>query len=256
MTQATTTTTAAAISTTFLWHIGVATVIKLLLLPSYHSTDLEVHRNWLAITHTLPLSQWYSPSSPSSNPSPWTIDYPPFFAFFQLILSIFASAFDPTITHLHLGLNYDSSSVILFQRSTVIIADSLLFAGAYIVSRRLGVRARRLFWMLVVWSPMLFIVDHVHFQYNGFLLGWLLLSLGLLGEGRDLVGGMVFAVLLCFKHLFAVAAPVYFVYLLRRCFVGRGGFSRGLKRLVVLGLAVVVVFVAAFGPFVYHRKVS
>ncbi|KAG5040829.1 hypothetical protein AAZX31_05G132200 [Glycine max] len=94
---------------------------------------------------------------------------------------------------------------------------------------------------------MLFIVDHVHFQYNGFLIGILLISLSYLEEGRDLLGGFVFAVLLCFKHLFAVAAPVYFVYLLRHyCW---GGTVRGIGRLLIMGGVVTAVFASAFGPF-------
>jgi hypothetical protein len=40
-------------------------------------------------------------------------------------------------------------------------------------------------------------------------------SLALVREGRDLAGGVLFAVLLNMKHLFACLAPVYFVYLLR-----------------------------------------
>lgn len=46
----------AAVSSTTV--AAVLTAVKLLLIPLYHSTDFDVHRNWMAVTDTLPLKQW------------------------------------------------------------------------------------------------------------------------------------------------------------------------------------------------------
>ncbi|KAL6498738.1 hypothetical protein OROGR_028285 [Orobanche gracilis] len=233
------------------WPALVATVVKLLLIPAYHSTDFEVHRHWLALTHSLPLSRWYSDTT-----SEWTLDYPPFFAYFEKFLSFFASRVDSTMTDLDRGLNYTSMQTVLFQRISVALSDVVLVYAAYRLTRNMSFSRfeRFLIWGLVIWSPGLFIVDHLHFQYNGFLLGMLLLSVSFLEEGSDLIGGFVFAVLLCFKHLFAVAAPVYFVYLLRHyC---RGGFVKGFGRLVLMGSVVLAVFATAYGPFLYHGQIQ
>ncbi|XP_057757473.1 probable dolichyl pyrophosphate Glc1Man9GlcNAc2 alpha-1,3-glucosyltransferase [Arachis stenosperma] len=234
---------------TLWWFYLVAACIKVLLFPSYRSTDFEVHRNWLAVTHSLPLSQWYFDET-----SPWTLDYPPFFAHFEHFLSMFAHLIDPKIVHLQEGLNYSANTVVYFQRGTVILSDLCLLYGVYRLTRNLDSRKQKLIWLSAIWSPMLFIVDHVHFQYNGFLIGILLISLSYLEEGRDLLGGFFFAVLLCLKHLFAVAAPVYFVYLLRHyC---RGGIGRGFTRLLIMGGMVAAVFAAAFGPFFHLGQIQ
>ncbi|KAL5713417.1 dolichyl-P-Glc:Glc1Man9GlcNAc2-PP-dolichol alpha-1,3-glucosyltransferase [Ranunculus cassubicifolius] len=231
------------------WFAGIATCIKILLIPSYRSTDFEVHRHWLALTSSLPLSHWYSDET-----SQWTLDYPPLFAYFERFLSIFAHLVDPKIVDLHKGLDYNANSVIYFQRLSVIVSDLCLYYGVYRLSKNLGFWRRKMLLVLIIWSPALLMVDHMHFQYNGFLLGVLLISLSLLEEGKDLMGGFFFAILLCLKHLFAVAAPVYFVYLLRHyC---RGGVIKGFGRFLMMGLAVGMVFVVAFGPFLYHGQIQ
>lgn len=53
------------------------------------------------------------------------LDYPPFFAYFEKLLSIPAYFVDPKIVDLN-NLNYDSWSVIVYQRSTVILTELVL----------------------------------------------------------------------------------------------------------------------------------
>ncbi|KAI3428699.1 hypothetical protein D9Q98_007523 [Chlorella vulgaris] len=216
------------------------TGLKVLLMPSYRSTDFEVHRNWLAITHSLPVKQWYHEAT-----SEWTLDYPPFFAWFEWALSQAAALVDPAMLVVS-NLDYASPATVLFQRLSVMATESVLLVASWHATRHQvrSVRLAALF--LTAANPGLLMVDHMHFQYNGMLLGIFVLSLVAAAEERHLLAALLFAVLLNLKHIFLYAAPAFFIYLLRR-------YCRGPQALLRFGSLATIVsatFAASFGPFV------
>lgn len=224
------------------------TTLKVLLIPCYKSTDFDVHRNWLAITHHLPLSKWYYDDVDGTTVH--TLDYPPSFAFFEYYLSNNYFT-EYLINH---GLvndrcfallpDFDNEvglDCVIFQRCTVIISDVVLLLGAWWLAQSLhgGFLQERSeinsCALLVAANSGLILLDHIHFQYNGFLLGILLASLGCLMQsikitsrplpvtknniGFELLAAVLFTFLLTLKHLYLTLAPMYFFYLLRRfCF--------------------------------------
>jgi alpha-1,3-glucosyltransferase len=200
------------------------TCIKILLLPTYRSTDFDVHRQWLAVTKQLPLKQWYFDNA--NGTTVHTLDYPPNFAYWEWILA------NNPITTWYLGEENDdknnddhhhnhhhclsilpdhdnepSEQCVIFQRTTVMISDIILWYGAYVASTAYhyypaaavaaaaaqrqpsssttASTARMTSFLLIVLNPGLLWIDHVHFQYNGMLLGMLLLSLGWLFQGNN-----------------------------------------------------------------------
>ena len=139
-----------------------------------------------------------------------------------------------------------------FHRSTVILSDVILFIGAYFASTSMGEVLRSnnrphntlLAFLLIVTNPGLIMLDHVHFQYNGMMLGILLCSIACIIRGTnhkmneysttqqangnksetracqshqlwELGGAATFAALLAMKHLYLTLAPLYLFYLLR-----------------------------------------
>ncbi|XP_077623675.1 dolichyl pyrophosphate Glc1Man9GlcNAc2 alpha-1,3-glucosyltransferase isoform X5 [Crocuta crocuta] len=201
--------------------LGV-TLLKCLLIPTYHSTDFEVHRNWLAITHSLPVSQWYYEAT-----SEWTLDYPPFFAWFEYALSHVAKYFDQEMLNVR-NLNYFSARTLLFQRFSVILTDALFVYAVHEcckcidgqkAGKELTEKPKFILSVLLLWNFGLLIVDHIHFQYNGFLFGLMLLSIARLFQKRHMEGAFLFTALLHFKHIYLYVAPAYGIYLLRSyCF--------------------------------------
>lgn len=257
--------------------------VKILLFPTYRSTDFDVHRNWLAITHHLPLKEWYF--NDVNGTTVHTLDYPPSFAFFEYILSknmitkslISKGWVDPRCFAL---LGDDDNDVgidcVIFQRGTVIISDVILILGAYIMSSAMihdkdGNAKQYNDLNLVMMNSGLLMLDHIHFQYNGMLLGILLASLGCImisirkyEEHKvnmflyDWMGAVLFALLVTLKHLYITLAPAYFFYLLRRCCFIRNASSSRLKfsftRFVCLVVSVGMVIAIPFVPFAFHGK--
>lgn len=226
-----------------------ALALRLLLFWGYHSTDFEVHRNWKAITHNLPLSSWYYEST-----SEWTLDYPPFFAYFEHTLSYLAYYFDPSMLQIS-SIPYTSEHCIFFMRLSVILSELILIYSLYKFSNPL-ISA------LVLLNPGLIFVDRnsytdIHFQYNGLLIGLSLLSIHSIQNKHFLKGAVYYSILLFFKHIFLyfvtlIQAPAYFWYYLKYYCYQKKRIS--IKNLLSVAFTIISVVFIALLPFTQHLE--
>lgn len=232
--------------------------LKLLLSCGYYSTDFDVHRNWKSLTNILPMNKWYV-----ADKSKWTLDYPPFFAYFEFFWSkltpksvIKDGLFDITCER------YGYKSV-LFQRLTVIASEVLLFVSLqwYVNSTSDEIKRKKNFLVALslVLSPGLIIIDHIHFQYNGFLLSFLILAINCARLKKYLQCGFWFLVLLCLKHIYFYISPVFFIFLFKSyCLKNEQKKKKKIawKNFGKLSSTVLVVFLLAFGPFIFNSTIK
>uniref|UniRef100_A0A0R3RGQ1 Alpha-1,3-glucosyltransferase n=1 Tax=Elaeophora elaphi TaxID=1147741 RepID=A0A0R3RGQ1_9BILA len=225
--------------------------IKFLLIPCYRSTDFEVHRNWMAITHALPICSWYYDDT-----SQWTLDYPPFFAFFEYFLSQIASKIIPSALVLQKH-SYFSSELLYFQRFSVIATDVFYVLSCVFLTKSFfghsksdsnveknSVAAE----VSLIANVSLLMIDNMHFQYNGILTSLLLVSLSWIMRNSFLFGAVTYCILLNMKHIYLYYAPAYAVYYAVNYLFpsGRAFIANGAKLVIVL----ILPFTLSFGPFI------
>jgi len=262
--------------------VVVSTCIKLLLIPSYRSTDFDVHRNWKSITYQLPIGDWYFDNQ--NGATVHTLDYPPTFAYFEAFWSnnsftsiLLNSRYLDTrcLERLPDDDNQVSRRCIIFQRLTVILADLVYIGGAWLFSYAIVAAQTNPFqwekhaisFILMLLNTGMLFLDHVHFQYNGFMLGILLLSMAFMTlavnskmqSQRDtlhLLGAFFFALLLGFKHLYLTLAPIYFIYLLKNYCLAVDDSTKTsefFRRLFKLGSITFFTLVAPYIPFLLQE---
>ncbi|EME29696.1 dolichyl pyrophosphate Glc1Man9GlcNAc2 alpha-1,3-glucosyltransferase isoform 1 [Galdieria sulphuraria] len=100
--------------------------IQCLLIPSYKSTDMDVHRYWKALTYSYPIQKWYSDTT-----SQWTLDYPPLFACLEWFLAQLVAIVDKHLVQLD-QLQITTLVDVWVMRSTVILCDLCLAHAGYL----------------------------------------------------------------------------------------------------------------------------
>mmetsp|Transcript_12772 Transcript_12772/g.34339 ORF Transcript_12772/g.34339 Transcript_12772/m.34339 type:complete len:692 (+) Transcript_12772:40-2115(+) len=234
--------------------VVVALCVRALLLHMYVSTDFEVHRHWMALTWHRPLADWYV----LENISPWTLDYPPLFAYFERALAQAAVWIDPSMISPLEALGVKTPALVAFQRATVALAEIPLFLAARELTAVLypaSARCRALAQLSVLFHAGVLLVDHVHFQYNTLPLGAALLALAAILRRNHKLGGVLFACALNLKQTTLCYAPaVAFCVLISSkpqgpTFSPRTFASALFRRCCAFGSAFALCTLAVWAPF-------
>ncbi|CAF0725238.1 unnamed protein product [Didymodactylos carnosus] len=106
--------------------------------------DFEAQRHWMEITVNMEPNEWYQ-NSTMNNLSYWGLDYPPLTAYHAYLCGLVSNMLNPSWCKLNESRGHESSEHKLFMRYTVTKKITTL--------------------MTLLFCPLLYLIDHGHFQY-------------------------------------------------------------------------------------------
>ncbi|KAL6871991.1 glycosyltransferase family 57 protein [Trichoderma novae-zelandiae] len=206
--------------------------------------DYEAQRHWMEVTTHLPISQWYF-----HDLEWWGLDYPPLTAYHSWLLGKIGSMINPDWFALVSSRGSHDPMLKIFMRATVIISEYLVFVPAVTVFVRrfsrlsdISIWTSNLALVAILMQPSLILIDHVHFQYNTVMLGFVVASMSSMLAERYMWAAVLFVAALGFKQMALYYAFSVFSYLLGRC------ITTGINPTRLVGIALVTI--VSFGVLV------
>lgn len=220
--------------------------------------DYEAQRHWQEVTLNLPIHQWYFNSS-DNNLQYWGLDYPPLTAYHSLLCAYVAKVINPDWVALHSSRGYESQAHKLFMRTTVLIADLLVYIPAVVVYccrlKETSTKKKITSLLCILLYPGLILIDYGHFQYNSVSLGFALW--GVLGVSCDwdLLGSLAFCLAINYKQMELYHSLPFFCFLLGKC-LKKGIRGKGFVLFIKLAFTVVLSLSLCWLPFFAEREQS
>ncbi|KAL6441383.1 hypothetical protein ACFW04_003542 [Cataglyphis niger] len=190
--------------------------------------DYEAQRHWQEITLNLPFDKWYI-NTTDNDLQYWGLDYPPLTAYHSLLLGHIANSIDPSFVKLQESRGFETVEHKHFMRSTVLIADILIYIPAIIYfvinlhlpdscqfneSNIFKFKKRDAILLTMLIYPGLILIDHGHFQYNCVSLGFFVAAVAAMMQDSIILSSILFVLALNYKQMELYHALPFFSYIL------------------------------------------
>ncbi|KAK3942718.1 glycosyltransferase [Diplogelasinospora grovesii] len=218
--------------------------------------DYEAQRHWMEVTTQLPVSQWYF-----HDLLWWGLDYPPLTAYHSWLCGKIGSLIDPSWFALYTSRGSHDQTLKIFMRGTVIVSEYLIYVPAVVVfARRFSRLSGVATWtatvalFAILMQPATILIDHVHFQYNTVMLGFVLASMSSMLAARYLWASVFFVAALGFKQMALYYAFSVFAYLLGNCIFPRINATRFIMIAAVTAASFAILVLPIILGTVYDQK--
>lgn len=221
--------------------------------------DFEVHRHWMELAVNLPVHEWYQESEREYAYK--GIDYPPFCVYLHYVMGRGLKWLIPQSVELHDSRGYESDSLKLFMRSTIVVLDLLVFCTGFMYFlhkfyKNLETTHKLSYLFLAINIPCMLLIDHGHFHHNCVMLGLCLWSASFILSGQYVLGTFIYCLAINFKHMCLYYSLVFFFFVLAKLFAKHSPNTKlqGLLKVLLLGGVVVATNAVLWAPYLFAEN--